>query len=224
MNNSKGKKLLKLAVGIYLLSFLVINWSDVSWVFNYKSLYGAVNDFFNPYPSINTVSINQYFYPNRSEEKANLLTEIKTIYTEKQNLLEIPKINVSAPIVFSSTTDKDLLLDDLSQGVVYYPGSVYPGQTGQIVVLGHSAPPNWPNKIESLFSNLEELNNGDVIYINLNNKQYKYVIREKTVIEKGSDVPQGINPNTNSLVLISCWPPGKDYQRIVVQAEIQDNI
>ena len=62
MNRENSKKILKMAVMIYLVSFLIINWNDVSWVFNYKEVSGLVSDFFNPYPSIDASTINAYFY------------------------------------------------------------------------------------------------------------------------------------------------------------------
>ena len=114
-------------------------------------------------------------------------------------------------------------MKDLNAGVVYYPGSVYPGQIGQIVILGHSAPAGWPKiKHDWVFSDLNNLSAGDIILIDLNNKQYKYIVKQKTIIGKGADIPEyGFTKNV--LTLVSCWPPGKDYQRIAVQAELVDN-
>jgi len=229
MDRTHSKKILKIAAMVYLISFFVVNWNDVSWVFNYKTMAGLMSDFFNPYPSIDASTISPYFYPNRSATTtvatvAKETPQIKTAYTDKQNTLEIPQIGLTLPIIFSTTTDKSLLRKDLDKGVIYYPGSVYPGQPGQIIILGHSAPPGWPHvKHDWAFTDLEKLNVGDSIYIDLNNKQYKYVVRQKSIIKRGDDVPQNGDPSKNFLTLISCWPPGKDYQRIAVQTELQDN-
>ena len=48
MDKKSAKKIFKIAVMIYLASFLVINWSDVSWIFNYKTVSGLVSDFLIP--------------------------------------------------------------------------------------------------------------------------------------------------------------------------------
>ena len=215
---------MKIGVAVYLASFLIINWDDVSWIFNYKEVSGLVSDFFNPYPSIDANAITPYFYPNHSQEMSvPVLREIKTNYTDKQNTLEIPKLSISVPIIFSDSADKDLLTKDLNKGVVFYPGSVYPGQQGQIIILGHSAPPGWPKiKYDWVFTNLDKLAAGDTISIDLNSKQYTYTVKQKTIIKRGADVPQdNLNADNNILTLISCWPPGKDYQRITVQAELE---
>ena len=228
MENKNAKKILKVAVVIYLASFLIINWSDISWIFNYKMVSTMVSDFFDPYPTISASSMDQYFYPNHSlpaqvgQETPVVVKEVKTTYTDKQNTLEIPKLGVSVPMIFSTNTSTESLAKDLDLGVIYYPGSVYPGQIGQIVILGHSAPIGWPKmKIAWAFSELEKLAPGDPIYINLNNKQYKYEVKQKTIVKRGADVSRdGLDTSKNVLTLISCWPPGKDYQRITVTAEL----
>jgi LPXTG-site transpeptidase (sortase) family protein len=225
MDKKQLIKIAKITAIIYVASFLVINWNDVSWIFNYKEVSGLVSDFFNPYPSIDASSINNsYFYPNHSQNTGQAIAEIKTAYTEKQNTLEVPKLGIEVPIIFSQSTDKSLIMKDLDAGVVYYPGSVYPGQIGQIVILGHSAPVGWPKiKHDWVFSDLNNLNTGDIILIDINNKQYTYTVKQKAIIERGEDISADNPSANNSLVLISCWPPGKDYQRIIVQAELINN-
>jgi LPXTG-site transpeptidase (sortase) family protein len=220
MDKEKAIKTFKIAAILYVASFIIINWNDVSWIFNYKEVSGLVGDFFNPYPSIDASSINAYFYPNHNQTAIQEIKEIKTFYTDKQSAIEIPKISISVPIIFSQNADKTSIMKDLDKGVVYYPGSVYPGQVGQILILGHSAPVGWPKiKHDWVFSDLEKLSAGDKIMIDLNNKQYNYTVRKKTIIQRGADVPV-YNSANNVLTLISCWPPGKDYQRIAVQAEL----
>jgi LPXTG-site transpeptidase (sortase) family protein len=250
MDKKQATKLAKFAAILYVASFLIINWTDVSWIFNYKEVSNLVEDFFNPYPSIDSSTMNAYFYPNHSQttkttnntietvsgtvtttnpvttvkEEKPAVTEIKTTYTDKQNTIEIPKINMTAPIVFSQSNNKASITKDLDSGVVYYPGSVYPGQSGQIVILGHSAPAGWPKtKYEWVFSDLNKLEVGDKILIDLNSKQYTYIVKQKNIIARGADLPvYNSATNTGVLTLISCWPPGKDYQRITVQAELSN--
>ena len=230
MDKNQAKKLLKIAALIYVASFLIINWNDVSWIFNYKEVGGLVSDFFNPYPSINATDMNAYFYPNHGASATSVpagasqnLANVKTSITDKQNILEVPKLSLNLPIIFSSSTDTESLAKDLDAGVAYYPGSVYPGQTGQIIILGHSAPPGWPHiKHDWAFTDLDKLSPGDSIMIDLNGKQYAFVVKKTDIIKRGADVPTETSAiNNNVLTLISCWPPGKDYQRIAVVAELQ---
>jgi LPXTG-site transpeptidase (sortase) family protein len=239
MEKKQAKKILKMAVMIYLVSFLIINWSDVSWIFNYREVSGLVSDFFNPYPSIDASTMRAYFYPNHSTEissnnyatsarnndQTKKIKNVKTTYTAKQNTLEVPELSLSLPIIFATSAEKSSLEKDLNLGVVYYPGSVYPGQVGQIIILGHSSPIGWPKvKYDWAFSEIDKLSIGDLIYIDLNNQQYTYVVKQKTIINRGAEVPSdSAAASSNVLTLISCWPPGKDYQRIAVTAVLQNN-
>lgn len=227
MNNQQLRKILKLALAIYIVSFFVINWDDVSWIFNYRTVYGMIDGFFNPYPGVDASSIEPYFFPNHSPTgTAQSAGEFKTKPTERQNILEIPRLSLEVPMVLSATADKNAIMNDLDKGVVYYPGSVLPGQRGQIVVLGHSAPSGWPKvKYDWVFSNLDELSSGDHILVDMNGKQYAYAVKEKNIVKRGSEVSLGSSAQgKNVLILISCWPPGKDYQRIAVLAELVDNL
>jgi len=223
MTKENVKKIFKVAVLIYLASFFIINWNDVSWIFNYQEVGGLIQDFFNPYPSIDATTMDAYFYPNHSQNIAPVTVQAKINYTDKQNTLEIPKINISVPIIFATSTDKGTIMKDLDLGTVFYPNSVYPGQTGQMIILGHSAPPGWPTiKHDWVFTDLQKLSAGDIVMIDLNNKQYTYIVKSKDIIKRGADVPTDTLASSNNvLTLISCWPPGKDYQRIAVTAELQ---
>ena len=59
------------------------------------------------------------------------------------------------------------------------------------------------------------------MFVDVNNRQYTYTVRQKTIIKRGADVPSSVlDADKNVLTLISCWPPGKDYQRIAVTAEL----
>ena len=236
-NNTSAKKIFKVAVMIYLASFLIINWNDISWIFNYQEVGGLIQDFFNPYPTIDATTMDAYFYPNHSQNitasaastvapiVSQAITTAKVNFTDLQNTLEIPKIKISVPIVFATSTDKEALAKDLDLGTVFYPGSVYPGETGQIIILGHSAPPGWPTiKHDWVFTDLQKLSPGDSVMIDLNNKQYTYIVKSKDIIKRGGDVPTDSSISDNNvLTLISCWPPGKDYQRIAVTAELLNN-
>ena len=226
MERQKAKKLLKLALVIYVASFLVFNWNDVSWIFNYRVVHAMVNDFFNPYPSIEDSEIKAFFYPNRNASGGQPAKEFETAFTDRKSALEIPAIGLDVPVVFSDSADKNAVTKDLDSGVVYYPGSVLPGKEGQIVILGHSAPPGWPKiKYDWAFNDLDKLNPGDIVFIDLNNRQYAYRVKKSIIIDRGGDIPNdAISPNANTLILITCWPPGKDNKRMVVIAELTDNI
>jgi LPXTG-site transpeptidase (sortase) family protein len=86
--------------------------------------------------------------------------------------------------------------------------------------LGHSAPAGWPKiKYDWVFSRLNELSDGDEIFVYFENKKYTYQFSKKIFLEKGEELPSLLTNSENILVLISCWPPGKDLRRIAVVAK-----
>lgn len=234
MKNQDFKKTAKIFISLYLLGYVIFNWQDISWVFNYKAIGGLTYDFFNPYSEKDVVGA---YYENdvlptptivESNINKNVNTEdkiyvlnVKSEYSAKENILEIPNISIETKIVFPQTKDVNVLYKYLDSGVIYYPDSVKPTEIGQITILGHSAPPGWPKiKNDTVFSELEKLNIGDEIYLNLNNKRYTYIVKDKKVIDKGQEIENNLTNKTNVITLVTCYPPGKDYKRLVVFAEV----
>lgn len=137
----------------------------------------------------------------------------------KGNSLEIVGLKIEAPIVIAGSTGIKDLSQNLNHGVVIYPGSAQPGQAGQLLILGHSAPPFWPKiRYDWVFSNLSNLQSGDEILVNLNQKQYRYQVTRKIFLDRGEQMPQNNETNSHRLYLITCWPPGRDFRRLAVEA------
>jgi len=221
--NKKQKELIKAYIFIFILMFTIINWDNVSWMFNYREVSGLVHQFFSPYEDSELlVAASTVKIPPRQSVIA-VETQKTYPYSQKDNSIEIPALALVTPLVIGQNTNVADLEKDLDKGAVYYPGSVLPGENGQIVVLGHSAPPNWPHiKHDWVFSEINNLNAGDLIYMYFNNRQYSYKVTEKMIIKRGQEVGgNGLTGKNNILTLVSCWPPGKDYQRIAVYAELQ---
>ncbi len=198
---------------LFAIAFLVVNWSESSWVFNYQALSGLFSDIFN----------NDKLVLGSSQEGLNInVNNITTFeYSEKENSIEIPAIGLESSLVLAQSVN-DNFRKLLDKGVVHYPTSVMPGSQGQTIILGHSAPPGWPKiKHDWVFTKLNNLKEGDQVVINFNHQRIVYSVVGKVIIDKGEELP--VNPLTNSdnvLVLLSCWPPGKNIQRIAVEAKL----
>ncbi|PIP18448.1 MAG: hypothetical protein COX42_00810 [Parcubacteria group bacterium CG23_combo_of_CG06-09_8_20_14_all_35_6] len=141
---------------------------------------------------------------------------------EKENSLEITKLGLEAPLVFAVSTEIKAITQDLKNGVVVYPESSLPGQSGELIVLGHSSPPGWPKiRYDWVFSKLGELEAGDNIVINFAGLRHDYMVINKVFLEKGQALPENNSDNSKQfLYLVTCWPPGKDFKRLVVEAEL----
>jgi LPXTG-site transpeptidase (sortase) family protein len=198
------KKLSKPFILLFLINFLIINWNNVSWVFNYRIISGATSKFLE-------VLANEKHFVNELNQ---------TNYSQKENSLEIPKIGVTAPLIIIEGSNKNFD-KELDRGVVLFPDSVLPGEIGQTIILGHSAPSNWPKvNYDGVFSNIADLEEKDEIILYFNHQRYTYSVNQRIFLEKGEEIPNDIGTSENTLLLISCWPPGKNIQRIVIKSKL----
>lgn len=135
--------------------------------------------------------------------------------------LIIPKLNVDVPVAFGISTDE--VMSAMNYGVAQFsiPGAnAMPGQIGNLVIAGHSAGDIYSsNPYKFIFSGLERLETGDLIYINYESVRYTYQLTKKEVVEP-TDV-QALIYETDKpmLTLITCTPLGTSRYRLLVTAE-----
>lgn len=217
MKNIKQiKKLWKFFVLFLLISFLIFNWdiiNDLLVFLNYKIVWHYVSN------SINF--LQEKLSPVSFDRKEDEMRNVEQNY--KKNYLDIPKIKVSAPIVLGKEglSDKELT-KFLKDGVLLYPGGI-PGAKGKSIILGHSAPPNWPDiKYDRIFNDLNQLEKGDEVLVVYNQKRYIYEVFDKRIfLPKDEDQALFIEDKDESyLILITCWPPGKRIKRLAVLTKL----
>jgi len=136
------------------------------------------------------------------------------------NYIEISKIGVQAPIAFVPTKNPKDYKEPLSRGVTHYP-SVQPGERGAAIILGHSAPPGWlGGEYDGVFREINSLENGDEISVVADGNVYTYYVNGKSFLQSGQDLPtEALATDKTRLLLLSCWPPGIDNKRIMIQAD-----
>jgi LPXTG-site transpeptidase (sortase) family protein len=207
------RKLFKPYIFVFLIALIVWNWNSISWFFSYRVVSEKMAEALSVAP-VETVAIAQ---EEVKTDNQTVKSENSVNNTVEGDRLEIPKIKISVPLVSVSTTEQ--VYKALDRGVVYYPTSVLPGTDGQTIILGHSAPENWPMiKHDWVFSDLNDLVEDDEFTIYFNDKKLEYVVVKKIFLDKGEDIPTDLANSDNMVVLVSCWPPGKDLKRIAVVA------
>jgi len=126
-------------------------------------------------------------------------------------VIEIPKINIIYPVIYSENTSDKTMEDLLRLSVVKYWGPDA-NEQGNFCIVGH----NYHNK--RFFSKASTLKNGDSIYLtDTNNRTLEYKVYDKYVIDPDDMrcTSQLTNGETD-LTLITCTMTGK--QRTVVKA------
>lgn len=135
--------------------------------------------------------------------------------------LIIPKLNVDVPVAFGiSTGDVDAAMN---QGVAQFsiPGAnALPGQIGNLVITGHSAGDIYSsNPYKFIFSGLERLENGDLIYVNYNSVRYTYQMTGRETVEPNNVSALIYSTDKPMLTLITCTPLGTSRYRLLISAE-----
>lgn len=217
-------KFFKIFTFLFLVIFIAINWQSLKVMFNYKTVYGDIFDVLKKgnYFLIPTVQPENTVKPENTvqpEISYNQNQQVEIIKTEKPDSIEIPKIELEAPLIFINSKEKKDYIEALKKGAVHWAGSVLPGEKGMTVILGHSAPYFWPKKDYNwIFRRLNELEEGDEIFINFKNKKYRYLVTKKLFLKPGEEIPvEDLTKYLNMVSLISCYPPETGIKRILVQ-------
>ena len=212
----KEKNLWYFFIIFFALGLVAVNWTRIYWLFNQRAVYGELKTIVRREPSPLMESPESEISP---KETPVLPGES----TDRENSIEIPKINIIAPLISPENDSEESFQASLKKGVMHYPDSVFPGQKGTTIILGHSAPVNWPKiDYDWIFNEISQLELGDEIWLYFNQRKYTYLVREGKVLDRGAAIPlEWLSDSQPSLVLLSCWPPGKDYKRFGVSAILE---
>ncbi len=135
--------------------------------------------------------------------------------------LLIPKLNIDVPIRF------DVALDDvmaaMNNGVAHYRisgASAYPGEIGNFIITGHSAGDIYSsNPYKYIFSGLERLEDGDLIYVNYDSIRYTYKVVKKQIVEPTNVQSLVVQTSKPLITLVTCTPVGTSRYRLLVTGE-----
>ena len=169
-----------------------------------------------------------FTFPTSSPLNAGLGTDVRNAPTvpvppQGSSLeLVIPKIGVKTPIIFPTDLTTPGILKSLEGGVGVYPGSVMPGQTGHMIMLGHSSRASWYHgDYAHVFSLLDQLAVGDEFMIVSGNTKYVYRIFANQVFKPAAEDIYLAQPAQGSQVdLSTCDPVGTAANRRIVSATL----
>lgn len=136
--------------------------------------------------------------------------------------LVIPKLNVEVPVVYTVATNGEKEIQKgLEDGVVHYPTTPYPGEKGNVSIVGHSSNNIFnPGKYKYVFTLLNKLQEGDIFFMNYNGQRYVYKIYKRQVVKPSDVWVLGTQPEKESTAtLITCDPPGTNVNRLVLVGE-----
>ena len=167
----------------------------------------------------NEVIIAPFIQPGRNVGATPIIVDPSTVTASSTPEVIIPKINLEIPVDFSQTSTNEATIENaLEKGIVHYPSTVIPGQTGNAAFFGHSSNNIFnPGKYKFAFVLLHELVPGDTFYITYNSKVYIYKVFSRQIVDPSAiQVLNNIDGHTATATLITCDPPGTSLHRLVV--------
>jgi len=214
----------------FVIGLVLLNWSAYSTIINFK-----IQNYLNP----GETPMSDLIDGNNAVIKTVLKTSDDPEIQKKQipalnlevapsdNRIIIPRINQNIPVVRVSS--KSLIQRDwnalekemqsaLKDGVVHYPGTSLPGQSGNVAITGHSSYFPWdPGRFKDVFALLHEVVEGDKIVVYWDQKKYIYQVNAISVVLP-KDIAVLKQTDTEQLTLVTCTPVGTNAKRLIVTA------
>lgn len=183
----------------------------------------------------NLINQQKYHHPKfemTRGEFAEIIYRMETIQNNQLNqyqsvrqpyssdyTITIPRLNViNLKVSFADIYDSTQALNILKDGLGHYLSP--PNSEGKMVLFGHSSGYSWDTSAyKQVLRQINQLQNGDRIYINFQEKGYVYEISGHEVMP-ASQLPKIIEDNhrPEKLSLYTCWPPDSISHRYVIYA------
>ncbi len=149
------------------------------------------------------------WFPTKSKEENSGKLNVKEYF------LSIPKLNIDKALVKVGG-------QDLSKSLIHYLPTSTPGESGNVVIFGHSTLPQLysPKDYKTIFTYLPSLEKGDKVILKVGKLNFEYEIFEMFVVKP--DQVSVLAPRYDAvyLTLITCVPPGTFWNRLVVRAKL----
>jgi sortase A len=138
--------------------------------------------------------------------------------------LSIPKIRAYAPVIANvDPWDEKIYRNALKRGVAHAKGTALPGTGKTVYLFAHSTRSPWDQLYyNTVFLRLGELEEGDEITLELNNKQHHYLVTEKKEVQP-NEIEYLQDIDKDRLILQTCTPIGTTLRRLLIFAEPRSN-
>ena len=182
----------------------------------------------------NLINREKFYHPAQKMtrgEFAEVLFRLKTIrengqdvYQSNPNLssdeytITIPRLNIiNVDVSFADPFDAQGSLSLLRGGMGQYLSP--PGGGHKMVLFGHSSGYSWDNSpYKTILTKIDQLQIGDKIYINYQEKGYIYEVINKE-IRPATDMQSVMEDyGYEEMAMYTCWPPNGINKRYIIYA------
>ena len=172
------------------------------------------------------ISARFSIWQNRNTPIQEIPVQTQSQEKGEPNLVQVPSLNISAPLLYVEENNEDVYQKALQNGVVHFPGTALPGQPGNCYIFGHSSDFAFtPGFYKTVFVSLPNIKIGETIIItDKDGNLYRYkVLETKIVLPSDSSVLAQGDGSRSLLSLQTSYPLGTALKRFVAIAELQKN-
>lgn len=165
-------------------------------------------------------AVSAYVTPS-TLDPSNLIVDTSNVAVTPDPRLIIPKIGVDVPIVWDAVASSEVSLNAaMDKGVAWFNikgANAKPGELGNFVLSGHSSN-DWLDggSYKFIFARLEQLSEGDAIYVNYNSVRYTYTVSGTKVVKPTDVSALQVGTEKPQLTLVTCTPLGTALNRLLV--------
>lgn len=214
-----------LTAALILFSAVCFLYPAISNAINEQYNESRIDDYNNNVDSISQEDLDDYFsvaekYNNAlaadvstDDSKLSILShydEILDLDDGVMGYVEIPSINVRLPIYHGESEDV------LTKGAAHLEHTSFPigGESTHVCISAHCGYPT-----QKFFDDIDELENGDEIYIYVLDRTLKYTVIGTDVVEPDDSSKLEVVQGKDLLTLVTCTPYGVNSHRLLVHAE-----
>ena len=214
-----------LTAALILFSAVCFLYPAISNAINEQYNESRIDDYNNNVNSISQEDLDDYFsvaekYNNAlaadvstDDSKLSILShydEILDLDDGVMGYVEIPSINVRLPIYHGESEDV------LTKGAAHLEHTSFPigGESTHVCISAHCGYPT-----QKFFDDIDELENGDEIYIYVLDRTLKYTVTGTDVVEPDDSSKLEVVQGKDLLTLVTCTPYGVNSHRLLVHAE-----
>lgn len=146
--------------------------------------------------------------------------ETDIVFVDQNFGLYIPKINANAKVIPNvDPYNPSVYKAALAKGIAHAKGTSFPNESGNVFLFAHSAVNFYEQrKYNIYFYLLDELKPNDPIYVSYQGIIYSYKVKEINHVDPTDTKYLGNYLNEDTLTIMSCWPVGTNWKRIIVTA------
>ena len=214
-----------LTAALILFSAVCFLYPAISNAINEQYNESRIDDYNNNVDSISQEDLDDYFsvaekYNNAlaadvstDDSKLSILShydEILDLDDGVMGYVEIPSINVRLQIYHGESEDI------LEKGAAHLEHTSFPigGESTHACISAHCGYPT-----QKFFDDIDELENGDEIYIYVLDRTLKYSVIGTDVVEPDDSSKLEVVQDKDLLTLVTCTPYGVNSHRLLVHAE-----